>query len=321
MLLNFLRQWTLPLAIVVGIAGYFLYTSIPALDYTHTAVLRAVGVVQPVLIFLMLFITFCKVRPREIHLARWHVYALIMQIAFFTLLMVALLLLRNARGWQPSQMMPLSVESAMLCFICPTATAAAVVTAKLGGNAGTLTTYTVLINLVVALVVPAAVPLLYPDGSATFLHSFLLIIIKVFPLLMGPLLLAMLLRWLVPRFVRAVASVAGLAFYLWAVSLTLAIAVSVKALVHSHASLAVLIGIAAASTLACAVQFAFGRVLGRRFNDTVSATQSCGQKNTVFAIWLGYTFLDPLTALAGGFYSIWHNLYNSWQLRRRAMNR
>ena len=108
----------------------------------------------------------------------------------------------------------------------------------------------------------------------------------------------------------------GLAFYIWAVSLALAIAVSVKALVHSRASMSVLIGIAAASAVACVVQFAFGHMLGRKYNDAVSATQSCGQKNTVFAIWLGYTFLDPLTALAGGFYSIWHNLYNSWQLRR-----
>ena len=316
MLSKFLRQWTLPLAIIAGIAGYFIYVAIPALDHTHAAVMRMVSIVQPLLIFLMLFITFCKVKPREIHFARWHVYALLMQVLLFGLMLVALLLMREPAGGQANQMAFLPVESAMLCFICPTATAAAVVTAKLGGNAGTLTTYTILINLVVAMVVPAAVPLLYPEGSATFLQSFLLIVIKVFPLLIGPLLLVLLLRCLVPRFVRAVASVSGLAFYIWAVSLALAIAVSVKALVHSRASMSVLIGIAAASAVACVAQFAFGHMLGRKYNDAVSATQSCGQKNTVFAIWLGYTFLDPLTALAGGFYSIWHNLYNSWQLRR-----
>ena len=31
-------------------------------------------------------------------------------------------------------------------------------------------------------------------------------------------------------------------------------------------------------------------------------------------IWLGYTFLSPITATAGGFYSVWHNVVNSWQL-------
>ncbi len=108
-----------------------------------------------------------------------------------------------------------------------------------------------------------------------------------------------------------------MAFYIWAVSLTLAIAMSVKALVHSRASAALLIGIAVVSVVACAVQFAFGHYVGKAHGDKVSATQSCGQKNTVFAIWLGYTFLNPLTALAGGFYSIWHNVYNSWQLRNK----
>jgi hypothetical protein len=48
----------------------------------------------------------------------------------------------------------------------------------------------------------------------------------------------------------------------------------------------------------------------------VTAGQSLGQKNTVFAIWLAYTFMTPETAIIGGLYSIWHNIYNSWQLRR-----
>ena len=35
-------------------------------------------------------------------------------------------------------------EGAMVCLICPTATAAAVITGKLGGSASSLTTYTLL---------------------------------------------------------------------------------------------------------------------------------------------------------------------------------
>lgn len=29
---------------------------------------------------------------------------------------------------------------------------------------------------------------------------------------------------------------------------------------------------------------------------------------------MGYTFFTPITAVAGGFYSIWHNVINSYQL-------
>ncbi len=46
-----------------------------------------------------------------------------------------------------------------------------------------------------------------------------------------------------------------------------------------------------------------------------------GQKNTVFAIWMGYTFLTPETSIVGGFYSIWHNIYNSWQIHRHETRR
>lgn len=65
-------------------------------------------------------------------------------------------------------------------------------------------------------------------------------------------------------------------------------------------------------------QFYFGRRIGRRYGDTITAGQSLGQKNTVLAIWMGYTFFTPVTAIAGGFYSIWHNLVNSYQLYRAA---
>ena len=56
--------------------------------------------------------------------------------------------------------------------------------------------------------------------------------------------------------------------------------------------------------------------MGRRYDMQVTVAQSLGQKNTVFAIWMGYTFLNPVTSIAGGFYSVWHNIYNSYQLAK-----
>lgn len=317
------RSLVLPLAIVAGIALYFGYAAIPALDDTHQAVLEAVGIAQPLLIFAMLFITFCKVNLRELRPARWHWPLLALQAGVFVA-GVAVLKICSRLGVLDSSLNDVA-ESFLVCMICPTATAAAVVTYRLGGNTATLTAYTIMINFAVALVVPLMVPLLHSSvhfvapevfGSLPFLNYTLYIIIKVFPLLIGPLALAAAMRLVCPRFTRAVASVPDLAFYLWAISLMLAIAVSVKALVHSGASLSVIVGIALASALACVVQFAFGRMIGRCSNDLVSAAQACGQKNTVFAIWLGYSFFSPVTAIAGGFYSIWHNVYNSWQLAK-----
>ena len=113
-------------------------------------------------------------------------------------------------------------------------------------------------------------------------------------------------------------SVRDLAFYLWAVSLSLAIAVTVRSIVHSQCPWPFQAGIAASSLMACFLQFAIGRWMGAHYGDRITVAQSLGQKNTVFAIWMGYTFLTPVTSIAGGFYSVWHNVYNSYQLARKA---
>ena len=62
------------------------------------------------------------------------------------------------------------------------------------------------------------------------------------------------------------------------------------------------------------LQFYVGKKVGRKYDDTISAGQALGQKNTVLAIWMGYTFFTPVTAVAAGFYSVWHNVFNSYQL-------
>lgn len=292
---------------ICGIAGYFIYTSIPAFDCTHTIVNKAISIVQPLLIFSMLFLTFCKIKPQELTLCRWHAWLLLFQVGSFSLLAYILTLMSETH-WK------VVIEGGMLCLICPTATAAAVVTSKLGGNAKSLTTYTILINLAVAIAVPTLVPLIHPNPELNFTKSFLLIISKVFPLLFCPFLAATLLRNISPKTIEWFTKYHSLAFYLWAVALALAIAVTVKSIVHSACPPIYMIGIAVSSALACIVQFLLGRFIGQKYDDKIAAAQSLGQKNTVFAIWMGYTFMDPITSIAGGFYSIWHNIYNSWQL-------
>ena len=221
----------------------------------------------------------------------------------------------------------------MLCLICPTATAAAVVTGKLGGDVAGITTYTVLINLVTAVLVPLIVPLLHPMDGMDFWTAFSMIVAKIFPLLILPCLAAWLVRYLAPRIHRKLLNFPDLAFYLWAIALTLAITVTTKSIVHSAMSPRLLMLIGLISLICCALQFVAGRFVGSRYRPRtyspvveergkeirkITAGQALGQKNTVFAIWMGYTFMTPETAIVGGLYSIWHNLYNSHQLRNTA---
>jgi len=225
---------------------------------------------------------------------------------------------------------PVLIESAMLCFICPTATAAAVVTRKLGGDVPGITTYIVLINILAAVLIPLIVPLVRPETGVAFGTAFSMILAKVFPLLITPCLCAWLVRYLMPGLLRKLLRYPELPFYLWAVALTLAIAVTTKSIVNTHLTVRMLLWMALVSLVSCVLQFAIGRWTGgvlvpRKYQgalvsaqecNKITAGQSLGQKNTVFAIWMGYTFMTPETAIIGGLYSIWHNIYNSWQLRR-----
>ena len=174
--------------------------------------------------------------------------------------------------------------------------------------------YTIIINLAVSIVVPLTVPLLYPQAGITFFAAFSRILAKVFPLLILPCLTAWAVRWLMPRFHDWVASKINLSFYLWSFALTLAIMMSTRAIIHSRCGIGTLIGIAIVSMACCIFQFATGRLTGRRSGSRIEASQAFGQKNTVFGIWMGYTFWNPLVSVAGGFYTIWHNIHNTRQL-------
>ena len=309
-IIRFLKNWTLPVAMTVGALSYFAYSSIPALESTRPFAAKFVAVFQPSLIFLMLFITFCKINPHDLRLCRWHIPLLLIQSACFALPALMLRL-------YPQPHYSIFVESFMLCMICPTATAAVVVTSKLGGNAASITTYTILINMLNALLVPAVVPLIHPNQQLTFGLSIILILGKVFPILFCPFLLAILVRRFMPSLQQKVLQHSDTAFYLWAIALAVAIAVTVKSIIHSHEPITALAIIALTSLLCCALQFSLGRTFGKKQHDSISAGQAMGQKNTIFAIWMGYTFLTPITSIAGGLYSIWQNSFNSYQLYQK----
>ena len=307
---RFLRQWTLPVAMVLGALAYFLGRELPLSGQFKGVLLHTTELLQPLLLFCMLFVAFCKVSPSQLRPHVWHLWLMIVQSVSFALVCLFLWLVPET-PWRSI------AESLMLAMVCPTATACAVVTQKLGGDSAATTSYTIAINILVAVLCPLLLPIAHPQAGMSFFPAFLLIMGKVFPLLMLPLLFAWCVRRFLPVFHSRVVATSGLAFYMWAVSLALAIAVSCRALAHSEETLWTVLGIGAVTMIACLFQFAFGKWVGSHYGLRMEAGQAMGQKNTVFIIWLGYTFLSPATAIAGGFYSIWHNVVNSYQLYQR----
>jgi BASS family bile acid:Na+ symporter len=145
----------------------------------------------------------------------------------------------------------------------------------------------------------------------------MIILRKIFPLLIFPFLTAWAVRVYLPNLHQKFIECRDLAFYLWAVALAIAIAVTVRSIVHSDVNPIYEVGIAVVSLICCIAQFTLGKKIGEHYNDRIGGGQSLGQKNTVFSIWLGATFLNPVTAMAGGFYSVWHNVVNSYQLYKK----
>ena len=307
---KFLKDWALIIGMVVGASAYLLYSALPVLHPAGPFLESFIKHLQPVLIFIMLFLSFSKIEPRQLRLHHWMHRVLLLQCSIF----VALCLLLS---FVPGLPLRFFFEALALCVICPTATACAVVTGKLGGNMAGVVTYTVMINVATAILVPLMVPLVHPSAGVSFLSAFVSILAKVFPLLILPALAAWAVRLLLPRFHGWVLGFPNLAFYIWSVSLSLAILMSTRAIVHNSSGVSVLFQVFAASLLACVFQFLAGRRIGRRFACPVSAGQAFGQKNTVFGMWMGYTFFSPVTSVAEGFYSIWHNCYNTWQMYRK----
>ena len=310
-MMRFLRDWTLPIAMAAGAGGYFLFHYAGFLSPLKPAVWTAVDILTPSLIFIQLFLTFCKIDLKDMRLTGWHWTILAFQ-AISALVMASVLI------FVPMNEVYREIfEGAMVCLICPTATAAAVVTDKLGGNAARITVYNLMSNILAAVFVPVVFPLIEVRAVSGFFPAFLKILSKVFPLLICPFLLAVLLRYVWPKAHDFFKARAGVAFYLWAVALALAIGQTVRSMHNSTAPAAVLWMIAGAALLTCIVQFWFGKRTGKALGDTITAGQALGQKNSVLAIWMAYTYLNPISSLAPGTYAIWQNIFNSWQLWRK----
>jgi BASS family bile acid:Na+ symporter len=206
----------------------------------------------------------------------------------------------------------------MLCMICPTASAAGVITDKLGGDLAATVSYVVLINLAATFLIPLVIPLVNPSATLGFWAYVGHIAWKVFPVLILPGLVAWIIRYTTHKLQRRLMRWAPNSFYIWGVGLTLAMILATRALMNSGLGMGAVAGIVGVSVFTCFIQFFAGRRMGRSRVESLTAGQALGQKNTGFLIWLGYNYMTPVTSVAGGLYAVWQNLFNSWELYQKA---
>ena len=309
-LIKFLKDWTLPVSMGIGTLVYLLFAMTPELDDAGRFFEPIFNEILPLFMFLILFVTFCKVDFHQMRLEAWHFWISLFQI-LFVLVVVGITLFGIDEEDQNAKIL---LEGILCCIIGPCAAAAAVVTSKLGGNLGSMTTFTFLSNFITALLIPTFFPLIEKSAHITFITAFWLILQRVFLILVVPLMMGWLVKHHMHRLHQRIISIPDLGFYLWGMSLAIVTGTTVKNIVNSHSPVTLLFTIAFLSLLLCILQFAVGKYIGHFFQSTVNAGKALGQKNTAFAIWIADTYLNPVASVGPGCYILWQNIVNSWEL-------
>ncbi len=292
-ILSNLRPFMMLTAMMTGI---LFYTPISFVDNL------ANNQIAPILIFSMLFVTFCKVRIRELKITKMQVWLIIFQLIATPLSYYMFLPFGE-----------LIAQGAMICFLAPIAMGAVAIGALLGANISTLASYSLLCNLVMAFVAPYFLDI-FGNGECTFLQ----ILSRVVPLLIMPLVMAQVLKRVWAAAAEWIAAHSQMSFYMWLFSMLITLARTTNFIVDTWAdiSLTVAIGLAFVALISCLAQYVSGRIIGGKFGDRLAGAQSLGQKNTVLAVWLSQTFLFPVSSIAPTAYIIWQNLVNSYQIYR-----
>ena len=204
--------------------------------------------------------------------------------------------------------------AAFFCGITPTAIAAPVIMSFLGGQVAYVVAAFMLSNLVIAALMPAMLPFVLGHPTP---EAFAQVTRSMGGIVFAPFAAAWLVRKIHPAAAAWPKKLGNASFGTWVIAIFL-ITANASHFLRTQSSLprTVVLEVALASLLVCAASFGLGRLIGGR-DFPREASQSLGQKNTTFTIYLAMTYASPLVALGPTFYVLWHNLWNSWQLHRQ----
>lgn len=307
--ITFLRRWTLPVAMVVGIV---LYALTPALFIERSE--GGTGIVAhlfPITLFITLFATFARLDFRSMRLHHWHLSLLLAQTALVTVLL--LIALAHPNGSSPK----LLLTSLLTCAIAPCAAGAPVVTSQLGGSLASMTTFMLLSCLLCVVTIPLAFSLIEPTAGQGLLATAIALLQRLAAVLLLPLICGALVHSSVPRLYNWLMRHPQLSFYAWCLSLAMISGITVHNILSASTCAATLWLIAIGSLLICLLHYIVGSLIGRHCSELINARQGMFQKNTALAIYIATIFLPPAAAIGAGCYVLWQNIVNSYELRKR----
>jgi len=201
--------------------------------------------------------------------------------------------------------------AAFITAIAPTAIAAPVIIGFIKGEIEYVVAAVLITNISSAVIIPLALPfLLGADVQISIWEVLQPVLIVMFV----PLILARIVSHLSSNIQDYIRRRKSFSFPIWLLNLLIISANASNFLRNENTdSISTLITIALISLVICIVNFSVGALLGGR-QHWQETSQSLGQKNLSFVIWIALTFINPLVAMGSIFYILYHHLYNSWSI-------
>ncbi len=201
--------------------------------------------------------------------------------------------------------------TAFMTAIAPTAIAAPVIIGFIQGEIEYVVAAVLVTNLSSAVIIPLILPFLL---GANIRISFWEVLEPVLIVMFVPLILARIVARLSSKAQDFIRKGKSFSFPVWLINLFIISANASNFLRNDNSnSASILITIALISLVICVINFGVGALLGGR-QHWQEASQSLGQKNLSFVIWIALTFINPLVAMGPTFYILYHHLYNSWSI-------
>ena len=286
------KSYVLPIAIVLGLLLH---------DYC-----AALSVAVPYIIFSILLLTFTAVDVRKLRFKPLFIWIILFQVVV-SLGGYYLLRLLNVNE--------IIAEGILIGVLCPVAASVAVISTMLGADRETVTSYTVIGNLVISVVAPVYFSFIGVNQDMPFLDSFLQILRRIGVVIGVPFFAALALQLAWPNTNRFISRFKGLAFYLWAVALFLTLGQTIHFIfINGAGNWHNILWLGVSALVFCVIQFGLGKWIGHRYGDTIAGGQLMGQKNSAMGIWMANHYLHPLASVFLAFYSVFQNLFNSWQI-------
>lgn len=287
-----IRSYILPIALLLG---WLLHRYCAMLTF-----------VVPYLIFSILLLTFSAVDIKKLKFNMLFVWIILFQVV----VSMAGYALLKALGSND-----IIAEGILVGVLCPVAASVAVISCMLGANRETVTSYTIIGNLMVSLVAPIYFSFVGVQQDLPFFESFFPILKRVGTVIGLPFFVAWALQAWLPKVSGFLARYKGLSFYLWALALLLNLGQTIDFIfLHGEGNWDSIIWLGVEALSFCIIQFGLGKWIGRKYGDTISGGQLLGQKNTAMGIWMANYYLHPLASVYLAFYSIFQNVFNSWQI-------